>query len=135
MLATIILKDLPPHVPAIARVSGLGNAERIHIAGADFASSISQVTCQILARKLLGKHSVPLDESLKVSTVSSPELVGKHPAELDIRNRTGCSVVAVARDRQLLVHLDRNFRFAAQDSVYICGSEEATRKFVREFPA
>jgi Trk K+ transport system NAD-binding subunit len=134
LFATVILKELAPHVPVIARVNGPENVERIHSAGADFALSISQVTGQILARKLLGKHSVSLDESLKVSMVTSPLLVGKHPAELDIRKRTGCSVVAVERGKDLLVHLDRDFRFEEHDSVYICGSEEATNTFVREFP-
>lgn len=134
LFATVILKDLAPHVPVIARVNGPENVERIHSAGADFALSISQVTGQILARKLLGKHSVSLDQSLKVSMVSSPELTGKHPADLRIRSRTGCSVVAVGRGDELLVHLNREFRFAANDLVYICGSEEATRTFVSVFP-
>jgi len=135
LFGTVILKDLAPHVPVIARVNGPENVERIHGAGADFALSISQVTGQILARKLLGKRSVSLDESLKVSMVSSPELIGKHPADLRIRSRTGCSVVAVERGEDLLVHLAPGFRFETNDSVYICGSEEATRAFVREFPA
>jgi Trk K+ transport system NAD-binding subunit len=134
LFATVILKDLAPNVPVIARVNGPENVERIHGAGADFALSISQVTGQILARKLLGKHSVSLDESLKVSMVSSPDLVGKHPADLRIRSRTGCSVVAIERGDELLVHLAPEFRFMANDSVYICGSEEATRLFAREFP-
>lgn len=135
LFATVILKDLAPHVPVIARVNGPENVERIHSAGADFALSISQVTGQILARKLLGKHSVSLDQSLKVSMVSSQELTGKHPADLRIRSRTGCSVVAVGRGEELLVHLDREFRFAENDSVYICGSEAATRTFASVFPA
>ena len=135
LFATVILKNLAPHVPVIARVNGPENVERIHGAGADFALSISHVTGQILARKLLGKQSVALDESLKVTMVSSPELVGKHPAELRIRTRTGCSVVAVERGSDLLVHLDREFRFEAGDSVYICGSEEDTLRFASVFPA
>jgi Trk K+ transport system NAD-binding subunit len=135
LFATVILKDLAPHVPVIARVNGPENVERIHWAGADFALSISQVTGQILARKLLGKQSLALDQFLKVSMVSSPELIGKHPSDLRIRPRTGCSVVAVERGSELLVHLDREFRFAAGDSVYICGSEEDTRKFASVFPA
>ncbi len=135
LFATVILKDLAPHVPVIARVNGPENVERIHWAGADFALSISQVTGQILARKLLGKQSLALDQTLKVSMVSSPELIGKHPSDLRIRPRTGCSVVAVERGSQLLVHFDRDFRFAAGDSVYICGSEEDTRKFAGVFPA
>lgn len=134
LFATVILKDLAPHVPVIVRVNDTENIERIHGAGAEFALSTSQVTGQILARKLLGKHSVLLDESLKVTMVSSPALAGKHPSELRIRTRTGCSVVAVERGGDLLVHLDRDFRFAANDRVYICGSEQATKSFAREFP-
>ena len=133
LFATVILKDLAPHVPVIARVNGPENVDRIHSAGADFALSISQVTGQILARKLLGKQSVALDQSLKISMVSSPELVGKHPADLRIRTRTGCSVVAIERGRELIVHLDREFRFEAGDSVYICGNEEAIRAFAATF--
>ena len=134
LFATVIIKDLAPHVPVIARVNQQENVERIYSAGADFALSISQVTGQILARKILGKQSVALDEALNVVMVSSPALVGKHPAELSLRRRTGCSVVAVERKTELLVHLDQSFRFAPDDAVYICGSDAATRAFVRAFP-
>ncbi len=134
LFATVILKDLAPHVPVIARVNGPENVERIHGAGADFALSISQVTGQILARKLLGKQSLALDQSLRVSMVASPELIGQHPADLRIRPRTGCSVVAVERGSELIVHFGRDFRFADGDSVYICGSDEDIRKFVGVFP-
>ncbi len=134
LFATVILKDLAPHVPVIARVNGPENVERIHAAGADFALSISHVTGQILARKLLGKQSVSLDQSLKVTMVSSDALDGKHPEALRIRPRTGCSVVAVERGSELLVHLGGDFRFEAGDAVYICGSEEAIRQFTVVFP-
>ncbi len=134
LFATVILKDLVPHVPVIARVNRPENVERIHVAGVDFALSISQVTGQILARKLLGKNAVSLDQMLKVSLVSSPKLVGNHPAGLRIRERTGCSVVAVERGDDVLVRFDGDFRFSPEDSIYICGSEAAIRKFTAEYP-
>ncbi len=134
LFATVILKDMAPHVPVIARVNRPENVERIHAAGVDFALSISQVTGQILARKLLGKRTVSLDQALKVSMVKSPKLVGGHPAQLRIRERTGCSVVAVERGKQVLVRFEPDFTFEARDAIYICGSEEATRNFAAEFP-
>ncbi|MCX6873429.1 MAG: NAD-binding protein [Verrucomicrobia bacterium] len=134
LFATVILKDMAAHVPVIARVNRPENVERIHAAGVDFALSISQVTGQILARKLLGKRAVSLDQALKVSMVTSPKLVGGHPTALRIREHTGCSVVAVERGEEVLVRFEREFAFEASDSVYICGSEEATRKFAAEFP-
>src|SRR6185295_10131909 len=52
LFATVILKDLAPEVPVIARVNQAENVERIHRAGADFALSISQVSGAMLAKKL-----------------------------------------------------------------------------------
>jgi Trk K+ transport system NAD-binding subunit len=134
MFATVILKEHAPDLPVIARVNQAPNVERIHRAGADLALSISQVAGQMLAGRLLGQESISLDRQLKVLRVSAERLAGHHPSELAIRERTGTSVVAVERGEDLVVDLDAEFRFAAEDAVYICGSEEATSRYLRLFP-
>lgn len=133
LFATVILKEAAPDVPVIARVNRAENVERIHRAGAFFALSISQVSGQMLARKLLGRESVALDPQLEVVRIPADRLVGRHPLELDIRHRTGCSVVAVERGEEVLVDLGPEFRFAPGDSVYICGTAEAARRFAEAY--
>jgi len=66
--------------------------------------------------------------------VSAQGLEGHQPSELGIREKTGCSVVAVERDEQLLVEFGPDFRFAAQDAIYICGGLQATQKYSEIFP-
>ena len=134
LFSTVILKDLAPDVPVIARVNSAENVDRIHRAGAEFALSISQVSGQILARRLLGEESVSVDPQLKVLKVRADGLVGRHPAELEVRTRTGCSVVAVERGEQALLEFDSEFRFAEADAVYVCGSMSATRRYLEVFP-
>lgn len=134
LFATVIIKDLVPRLPVIARVNRAVNVERIHRAGADFALSISQVSGQLLVRRLLGEEAIAFDPQLKLQLVEASALVGKHPAELGIRERTGCSVVAVERDEELMQEFGADFRFAAADRVYVCGSAEATRSFTETFP-
>ena len=134
LFGTVILKDLAPEVPVIARVNSAENVERIHRAGADFSLSISQVSGQILAHRLLGEESVSVDPQLKVLKVRADGLVGRHPAELEIRTRTGCSVVAVERGEEALLEFDPGFRFADDDVVYVCGSTAATRRYLKVFP-
>ena len=134
LFSTVILKDLAPEVPVIARVSSAENVERIHRAGADYALSISQVSGQILARRLLGEEAVSVDPQLKVLKVKADGLVGHHPAELEIRTRTGCSVVAVERGAEPLLQFGPEFRFAEDDAVYVCGSTSATRRYLEVFP-
>jgi len=134
LFTTVIVKDMAPDVPVIARVNRAENVERIYAAGADFALSISQVSGQILAWRLLGKEAVALDPELRVLKVSARGLGGRHPSELGIREKTGCSVVAVERGNELLVEFGDQFNFATADAVYICGSAEATQKYSEVFP-
>ena len=134
LFSTVIIKDLAPDVPVIARVNRAENVERIYAAGADFALSISQVSGQLLAWRLLGKESVSVDPELRVIKVSTRGLENLHPKQNDLRERTGCTVVSVERGEELLVEFGADFRFATNDAVYICGSAEATQKFYQLFP-
>ena len=134
LFATVIVKDLAPDVPVIARVNVSENLERIYAAGADFALSISHVSGQLLAWRLLGKESVAVDPELRVLKVSARGLEGRHPSAAGIRDKSGCSVVAVERNDELLVEFETEFRFEAGDAIYICGSAEATQKYSETFP-
>lgn len=133
LFATVILKDLAPDVPVIARVNHAENVERIHRAGAYFALSISQVSGQILAKKLLGEEAFLIDPQLKVLKVPPNGLAGRHPAELGVRERTGCSIVAVERGDDVLVEFGPEFRFRDDDALYVCGSHGAVRRFTETF--
>ena len=134
MFATVILKDVAPDVPVIARVNRAENVERIHRAGAEFALSISQISGQMLARRLLGEEAIALDPQLKLVKVGASGLTGEDFSKLGIRERTGCSVVAVERGEDLIVELPADFRFEPEDAVFICGSSVATRNFAENFP-
>jgi Trk K+ transport system NAD-binding subunit len=129
LFATVILKDLAPDVPVIARVNEADNVDRIHRAGAYFALSISQISGQMLAKKLLGQEAFEVDQQLKVLKVAARPLAGRHLSELRLRSRTGCSLVAVERGDDVLVELAPDFRFQPDDTVYVCGSSGAVQRF------
>ena len=134
LFSTVIVKNLAPDVPVIARVNRAENIERIYAAGADFALSISQVSGQLLAWRLLGKESVAVDPELRVVKVSTRGLEKFHPKQSELREKTGCTVVAIERGEELLVEFPAEFKFATNDAVYICGSAEAAQKFYEIFP-
>ncbi len=133
LFSTVILKDLAPELPIIARVNEADNVERIHHAGADFAMSISRVSGQILAQRLLHEDALAIDAGLKVQRFPATALAHRHPAALEIRRRTGCSVVAAERGDELIVELGPDFLFQPEDTVYVCGTAEATRRFGEEY--
>lgn len=125
LFATVIVHDLAPAVPVIARVNDAENVQRIHRAGADFALSISQVSGQMLARRLLGEASVSIDPALKILQVPVDGLEGRNPAELDLRRRTLCSVLAVERGDQVIVGFPADFRFGGGDVLYVGSPADA----------
>lgn len=129
LFTTVILNDLAHKVPVIARVNEIDNVERMHRAGADFAVSVSQVSGQMLAARLLGQEEIEITSQLKVMRVSAQGFVGRKAADLDLRRRTGCSFVAVERGGEVLVQIRPDFVFEADDQVYICGSHRATKQF------
>ena len=135
LFATVILKDLAPDLAVIARVNDAENVERIHAAGADFALSISRVSGQILARRLLGEEAISIDPQLKLLQVEGRTLAGRHPAEVEMRQRSGCSLVAVERGDEVIVEFGADFRVGEDDTVYIAGSAAATRRFLELFPS
>jgi len=135
LFSTVIAKNRAPDVPVIARINHSKNVQRVYQAGADFALSLSQVSGQMLARRLLGEESFTIDPQLKVVRVPVGTLEGRSAGDLSIRERTGCSVVAVERGDDVVVEMGRDFRFQRDDTLFVCGSNEAVRSFQREFPA
>jgi len=129
LFTTVVLKELVPMVPILARVNEADNVDRTYRAGADFALSISQVAGQMLMRRLFGQEEVAIHSGLRILRVAADGLAGGSLDELAIRSRSGASVVAVERGDQVLVDLASDFRFEPGDIVYLCGSKEATRRF------
>jgi len=135
LFAAAILRDFAPDVPVIARVNEAHNVDRIYRAGADFVLSISQVSGQVLARNLLGEEAVEVDDRLKVMKVPVENLVGQHPADLRIRSVTGCSVVAVERGDRPILEFPAEFRFEADDKVFVSGTAESVGRFSKAVAA
>jgi Trk K+ transport system NAD-binding subunit len=133
VFSTVIVRDLAPDVPVIARVNRAENVERLYVAGADFALSVSQVSGELLAFRLLGKESVAVSPELQVLKVSARGLEKYHPRENALREETGCAVIAVERGDQLLVEFGPDFTLQRDDAAYVCGNAEATQKFSHLF--
>lgn len=71
---------------------------------------------------------------MRLVQTSAAGLDGLNPASARIRERTGCSIVAIERDEELFVEFDRDFEIARGDSIYVCGSDEAVEKYFESYP-
>ncbi|MEM7153297.1 MAG: NAD-binding protein [Myxococcota bacterium] len=134
LFAAAVARDLAPEIPIIARVARVDHVERFHRAGADFAVSLGEVAGEILAHKLLGDEWISLEARLKLVGVRPTGLIGRKLSESKVGAKTGCSVVAVERDDQVIVDFSEDFVPAEGDRVHLCGTEDAIARYDGVFP-
>jgi len=124
LFATLLVRELAGDVPIVARANAVANVERIHRAGADFVLSTGQVAGQIVAGSLFGRVALGLDGGLEIAELAAEPFAGRSVDSLDLRDRTGCSVVALGRGDEVLVQL-RGVTVARGDRLYVCGPAAA----------
>ena len=135
VFATAIVRDYAPGVPLIVRVLRTRNTTRIYRAGADFAISVGQVAGKILAFQLLGEQVVQVENRIKFVRMNAGALLGMHPwgnADLD---QTGAKVIALERDREVLVEFEPGFEVRADDVLFVGGSINSLERYKRRFNA
>jgi Kef-type K+ transport system membrane component KefB/Trk K+ transport system NAD-binding subunit len=132
--AATVVRSYSPDLPIIAGVTLSENVGRIQKAGVDFAISVSQVAGQLLAHHVLGE-TVSLQPRIKLVKTRPGPLKGKNPLAARIRERTGCSVVAVERGDQILMDFPPSFALSPDDALYICGTIKAVNLYYDEYPA
>ena len=135
VFATAVVRDYAPEVPLIVRVLRTPNTARLYRSGADFAISVGQVAGQILAYHLLGEQTIHVENRVKFIRVNAANLVGEHPWRCEVLERTGAKVVAVEREREVLVEFGDGFVVRADDTLFVCGSVNSLERYQREFLA
>ncbi len=133
LFATVIVKDLAADVPVIARVNQSENVERIHRAGADFALSISQVSGEMLAHRLLGEEAVTVVPRLRVKRIVADPPAGARIGEL--APPAGVLLVAFEHGDEIMLEWTADQPLAAGDGLYVCGAAEALRGFEADLPS
>jgi Trk K+ transport system NAD-binding subunit len=128
--AILVVRDLNPSVELIARAEETENVQKMYRAGADYVLSLATVSGRMLASTILEDEEViSLDKQVEVVRTHAPGLVGQTLGEADVRARTGCTVVGVERDGDVVTDLGPDFRIEAGDELVIAGTDEGTNRF------
>ena len=134
LFATAGTRALAPELTIVAGVSRANNVARIHRAGADFALSVGQVAGQLLGYQLLGEESVSIQPQIKVVKTRAGELAGTRLGSSRVRERTGCSIVAIERGDDVIVEFGGAVTLDASDCVYVSGTPDSLDRYYEVFP-
>lgn len=131
--ATLVINQLAPDVEIIARAKNPSNVWKLYSAGADFVLSLVTVTGETVASLLIEDDDIiTSDIEFEFKRVKFPDVEDRLLADLDIRAKTGCTVVAIERDGELVTDLMGEDRVRRGDTVVVAGTEKAFAKLAEQ---
>ena len=128
---TKYLRSLRPDMQILSRASLERNVSTLHRAGADFVMSYSTLGATAIFNFLRKEDTLMLAEGLNVFRLPAPPaLVGKSLVQSAIREKTGCSVVAVKADGEMSINPDPQVPIRKNAELVMIGSYEGEEKFL-----
>jgi len=131
---TIFCRRLRSDLQIISRATYDRNVSTLHRAGADFVMSYASMGSNIIFNLLKRSDILMLAEGLNVFRMKTPvTLAGKSLADTNLRQETGCSVIAVNTDGQLQINPDPQSPLDANSEIILIGSLEAEQAFFKRY--
>ena len=132
---TIYCRRLRPDAQIICRASLDRNINTMHRAGANLVLSYSSLVASTIMNLLHPQQMLMLSEGLNVFRVTATLKFEHKPLEqLRIREQTGCSVVAVKKDSELVINPEPDIVVKPGDELVLIGSADSEKKFMEKFP-
>jgi Trk K+ transport system NAD-binding subunit len=132
--ATLVIRDLAPDTEIITRVEENSNVSKTYRAGADYVLSLATVAGRMSASYLLEDRDVlSVNQQVEVMRTSAPGAVGQTIREANIREETGCTVIAIRRDSDVITNVHPETVIDDDDELVIVGTDDDVRAFERQF--
>ena len=129
---TKYLRSLRPDMQILSRANLERNVSTLHRAGADFVMCYSSLGANAIFNFLKNEGALMLAEGLNVFHLKAPQaLVGKNLAQSKIRQRTGCSVVAVKVNGVMAINPDPQAPIQEDAELILIGTYEGENKLLQ----
>jgi len=130
----IYCRRLRPDAQIISRASLDRNINTLHRAGANLVMSYSSLVTATIMNLLQPQKMLMLSEGLHVFRAAlSPKLENRPLHDIQVRESTGCSVVAVRRKGKSIVNPDPTILLAPGDELVLIGTAESEKRFTEQY--
>jgi len=133
---TKYLRSLRPDMQILSRASEDRNVSTLHRAGADFVMSYASLGADTIFNFLVNEETLLLAEGLNFFHLQAPRpLVGKTLLQSGIREKTGCTVVAIQHQGTTSINPEPHVQIDNADELILIGTYDAESSFLSEFSA
>ena len=133
IFATFAIRELNPRIEIIARANERENVSKLYRAGVDYVLSLAAVSGRMLASIVLDEEILSPGTQLKLVRTTAPGAVGESLGETDIRNQTGCTVIAAERNGTVVTNPGASFVIESGDELVVAGTDENISRFQAAF--
>lgn len=133
---TIYCRRLRPDIQILSRATFDRNISVLHKAGADLVMSYATITANTIINLLSPGKVMTLTEGLNIFRVEvGASLAGKTLMESNIRDETGCNIIAVSQGDVMEINPDPNLPLDRGASLLVIGAAEDERRFLDKYQA
>ncbi len=127
---TIYCRRLNPKMEIISRATYEKNINTLHRAGADFVMGYASMGANTIFNILEGQDVMMLAEGLNIFNHKvCSTLAGKNLIQTDIRNKTGCTVLAIRENGEMTINPDPNLKMNTDQELILIGESEGEKLF------
>jgi Trk K+ transport system NAD-binding subunit len=131
---TFYCRKLRPDVQIISRATAERTVSKLHRAGADVVQSYATMGANRILNLLQPDDVSVFTEGLNVfSRPVHASLVGRSLADVGIREKTGCSVIAIKTGDKLVVSPGPQIPLSGKDELILIGTIDAEKKFIKNY--
>jgi voltage-gated potassium channel len=132
---TLYCRRLRPDMLVLSRSTLDRNATTLHRAGADYVFSYASMGANAVFNMLRRHRMLFVADGLDVFTVPVPQaLVGRTLAESNLRQETGCTVLAVRAGQHATAQVDASKPLPDGGELILIGDREAEDVFFDRYP-
>jgi voltage-gated potassium channel len=127
-------RQLRPEIQIISRATNERSVSKLHMAGADLVMSYASMGANSIINIVKSDEISMFTEGLNIFSRPMPaSLVGKNLIDSKVRQKTGCSVIALRSSGNLIVGPDPLIPLRASEQLILIGTTEAEQMFLELF--
>lgn len=132
---TLYLRSIRPDLLIISRSMHERNLANLHRAGADFVMSHSTMGANYIFNRLKRSNIEMLAEGLDIFRLPvPPKLAGRKLADVGLRSRTGCILIAVQDESGMNINPDPHEPLPASGEIILLATVEQEASFLKAYP-
>jgi len=134
LFLTTLIRSLRVDIQIISRSNLDRTVDHLYHAGSDFVISLSSMGANSIFNLLKKGNILMIAEGVDVFKVDSPKkLIGKTIMSSTVREKTGCSIVAITSGDEIKINPDPLTEIEKGKSIVLIGNAEAETKFFNQF--